>query len=137
MLEDLRDIDDKSLYEIAEKAISDAYAPYSGYRVGAALLSEEGKVYVGVNIENISYGATICAERSALGNAVSDGARTFSKIAIAAEEGEACPCGICRQALIEFSPDMRVVTRSSEGKMNAAKLSDMLPHAFSPRTEAK
>ena len=90
-------IKDIELYQMAEAARENAYAPFSGFRVGAALLASDGTVYTGVNVENSSYGATICAERTAFVKAISEGAREFDAIAISAGEDPALPCGICRQ----------------------------------------
>ena len=86
-----------------------AYAPYSHFQVGAALLAKDGRVFTGCNVENATYGATICAERTAVTKAVSEGVREFEKIAIVASSGEyAAPCGICRQVLFEFMPEGKV-----------------------------
>jgi cytidine deaminase len=130
-------MDDKKLYRLATAAAEQAYAPYSGYRVGAAALTATGEVYCGANIENASYGATICAERVALSKAVFDGHREFAAIAVAAvcaddapdargadgaddgvietqASGAAWPCGICRQFLFEFGSDTRIISGVDE-----------------------
>lgn len=122
---------DKELYRIANDVKENAYAPYSGFRVGAALLTRSGKVYTGVNVENASYGATLCAERGAVAKAVSEGEREFQAIAIASSEGEAMPCGICRQVLMEFAPDLRVITGKDEEHLESYSLQELLPGAFS------
>lgn len=122
---------DKELYRIANDVKENAYAPYSGFRVGAALLTRSGKVYTGVNVENASYGATLCAERGAVAKAVSEGEREFQAIAIASSEGEAMPCGICRQVLMEFAPDLRVITGDEEEHLRSFSLQELLPGAFS------
>jgi len=94
-------------------------------------LGKDGIVYLGCNVENASFGATICAERTALTKAVSEGAREFEKIAIVASSGEyAAPCGICRQVLYEFMPDGEVILDSSEEGMKVMKLKDLLPMGF-------
>ncbi|MDQ7027452.1 MAG: cytidine deaminase [Anaerolineae bacterium] len=109
-----------------------AYAPYSDFPVGAILVDKEGNLYSGCNVENASYPASICAERTALVKAVSDGVRDFEAIIIATQNGGS-PCGICRQMLNEFSPTMRVVCVSFEGDITIdAPLSDLLPHGFGP-----
>ena len=95
-------MDNKELYRKAKETAQNAYAPFSNFYVGAALLSKSGKVYTGVNVENSSYGATICAERSAFLQGVTAGERSFEKIAVATKEGGAWPCGICRQFMWEF-----------------------------------
>lgn len=122
--------DDAELMARARAALSHAYAPYSGFRVGAALAGATGRVYTGSNVENAAYGITVCAERVALFKAVSEGERSFSAIAIAAkDEADAPPCGACRQALAEFSPELRVCYRVA-GRVEAKPLSWLLPDRF-------
>lgn len=119
------------LFDLAVKARERAYAPYSRYAVGAALLTQDGKVYLGVNIENASFGATNCAERTAIFSAVAAGEREFVAIAIAGgragEMPSACtPCGICRQVLAEFcKPDLQVILLDG-----AHRLDELLPMSF-------
>jgi cytidine deaminase len=109
-----------------------AYAPYSNYAVGAALLTASGKVYDGVNVENAAYPATICAERAAVVKAVSEGERQFVAIAVATSNG-ASPCGTCRQVLAEFGPDTLVLLAGPDGRVLArADLRSLLPDAFGP-----
>lgn len=122
---------DKELYRIANDVKENAYAPYSGFRVGAALLTRSGKVYTGVNVENASYGATLCAERGAVAKAVSEGEREFRALAVASSAGEAMPCGICRQVLMEFEPELRVITGKDEEHLESYSLQQLLPGAFS------
>lgn len=101
---------DRELYEMALEVSKNAYAPYSNYHVGAVLVCDDGTLYTGFNIENASFGATVCAERVALFKAVSEGKRNFSVIAVASGREENCsPCGICRQTLSEFAPDLSVI----------------------------
>jgi cytidine deaminase len=100
---------DRELFERACRAMDFAYVPYSRFKVGACLLSEDGRAFSGCNVENASYGATLCAERTALVKGVSEGARKFTAVAVVGEEDDAWPCGICRQVLSEFSRDMRVI----------------------------
>lgn len=117
------------LLEIARKARERAYAPYSSFKVGAALLAENGKIYEGCNVENLSYGLTICAERTAICSAVADGQRQFQAIAVVAEASEPIsPCGACRQFLAEFD-DMPVLMANLEGKEEHSTLAQLLPRA--------
>ena len=125
------DMTDKELYRIANDVKENAYAPYSGFRVGAALLTRSGKVYTGVNVENASYGATLCAERGAVAKAVSEGEQEFRALAVASSAGEAMPCGICRQVLMEFEPELRVITGKDEEHFESHSLQELLPGAFS------
>ena len=121
--------------ELCQKAVAMldmAYVPYSHFPVGAALLCKDGTVFTGCNIENASYGATICAERTAVSKAVSEGARRFIAIAIAGDEGFPWPCGICRQVLNEFAPDIRVICGNRAGGMQVTTLRELLPHGFGP-----
>lgn len=118
----------EELLEAARKARDNAYAPYSGFRVGAAILCRDGSIYTGANVENASYPAGICAERAALSAAVADGKRKFTAIAVCSE-GMATPCGICRQALAEFG-DMWVITAGPDGSEKQFTLSKLLPDAF-------
>ena len=124
---------DTALLEEAEAARAFAHAPYSGFAVGAALLCEDGTVQRGCNVENASYPAGICAERTALVAAVAGGRRRFLAIAVAGPPGVAItPCGICRQVLSEFSPDgtMRVITRAAGGTAHGTTIAELLPGAF-------
>lgn len=120
--------ENEMLMQKAKDVSENAYAPYSGFKVGAALMCADGSIYTGCNVENASYPAGICAESSALASAVSDGKREFVKIAVYASE-TAYPCGICRQRLGEFS-DMDVIVMRN-GKIVQNKLSELLPEAFS------
>ena len=121
---------DKELFRMAVKASENAYAPFSNFHVGAALLTEDGKVFTGVNIENSSYGATICAERTAMVKAISEGARNFESIAIAGNGGTSWPCGICRQFMYEFCPDIRVISGENEDELKVYTLKELLPEGF-------
>jgi len=124
-------VKDEQLIALALKARQKAYAPYSHYLVGAALLTASGKVFTGANVENASYGLAICAERTAAVKAVSEGERDFVAIAVATENGGS-PCGACRQVLNEFGPDMRVLIADADGKYQAMRLSELLPASFGP-----
>lgn len=128
----LNDENRQRLIEAAIEARRWAYAPYSHYAVGAALLTESGKVYEGVNIENAAYPTTICAERVAVFKAVSEGERAFTAIAVATSNG-GTPCGSCRQVLAEFGVDTLVIMTNAEGKVTLeSTVADLLPGAFLP-----
>ena len=115
----------------AKEAMTKAYAPYSHFQVGAALLAKDGRVFTGCNVENATYGATICAERTAVTKAVSEGVREFEKIAIVASSGDyAAPCGICRQVLAEFMPEGKVLLYSEEKGMVTYTVRELLPMGF-------
>ncbi|MCI8361156.1 MAG: cytidine deaminase [Clostridiales bacterium] len=116
------------LLEAAREARENAYAPYSHFQVGAALLSRDGRIFTGVNLENASYPAGLCAERAALAAAVTAGIREFSALAVCAG-GQVTPCGLCRQALSEFG-DMDVICAVPSGEPRLFRLSELLPAAF-------
>ena len=121
-----------NLVKIAKEMMQYAHAPYSGYKVGAALLCEDGSVYGGCNVEGSSYGTTICAERTALVKAVSEGKKSFKSIAVCSSGNDYCtPCGICRQMLHDFSPEMKVLCANNDGEYIEYTLKQLLPHAFS------
>lgn len=121
------------LVEAAALARERAYAPYSGFLVGAALLSDSGEVFCGVNVENASYPVSFCAERSAVSAAVSQGERRFRAIAIVTDAHvPAAPCGLCRQTLCEFGLNLHVVLASVGGQVWATRLGELLPAAFTP-----
>lgn len=122
---------DKELYTKAVEMLPMAYAPFSKFKVGAALLTKDGKVYTGCNIENSSFGATICAERTAFVKAISEGEREFAKIAIVCQNGEAWPCGICRQFMREFcDDDFSIITGNDEDSLRAYTMNEILPEGF-------
>ena len=122
---------DKELLAIAKKASLNAYVPYSRFAVGAALECEDGTVFTGCNVENAALGSTICAERTACVKAVSEGQRSFRRIAVYADSENCCtPCGACRQFLVEFSPEMEVLCAKSGGRYVSYKLSELLAHSF-------
>lgn len=131
---------DRELARLALEARNRAYVPYSHFSVGAALLGRSGKVYCGCNIENASYGATNCAERTAFFSAISQGEHEFDAIAIcggkegSAPEGFCPPCGICRQVMLEFcSPrDFRIVLAKSESETKSCRLEELIPFSFDP-----
>lgn len=109
-----------------------AYAPYSGYMVGAAVMASDGQVFTGANVENAAYPASICAERVAITKAVSEGVREFVAIAIATQNAGA-PCGICRQVMFEFAPGMTVYLLDEDDIQADYLVVDLLPHGFGPR----
>lgn len=108
-----------------------AYAPYSRFRVGAALLGQSGRVYTGCNVENAAYGPSMCAERTAVFKAVSEGEREFEAIAVVTENGVS-PCGTCRQVMMEFAPDMTVIIADTQGNTHQSTVRDLLPEGFTP-----
>ena len=128
--------------DLAKEAMEHAYAPYSGYKVGAALLCADGTVYQGSNIENAAYGPTNSAERTAIFKAVYDGHRHFTAIAVCGGkdgviEGFFPPCGVCRQVMREFCEgDFLIYTVDAEGTCQSCTLKDLLPHSFSPKNLA-
>ena len=113
-----------------------SYVPYSKFPVGAALLCADGTVFTGCNVENAAFGSTICAERTALLKAISEGHRDdWKTIAIAGRGEDYCwPCGACRQMLYEFAPDLRVLAARGDGDFQAVSLADLLPHGFGPKS---
>ena len=122
---------DKELLEIARKAMENAYVPYSNFKVGAALLCKDGTVFTGCNIENSSYGAANCAERTAIFKAVSEGHRDFTAIAIVSSGGgETYPCGICRQVMGEFSPGIHIILERENGEPVTYLFNEIMPKIF-------
>ena len=121
----------RELYKKAKEMLPRAYAPFSKFRVGAALLTKEGEVYTGCNVENSSFGATICAERTAFVKAISEGESEFEAIAIVCEDGEAWPCGICRQFMREFCDDeFKIITGNDEESLRVYTMDEILPEGF-------
>lgn len=138
-------LEEKKLIELAHEARKRAYTPYSGFQVGAALLTKKGKVYLGCNIENASYTPTNCAERTAFFKAVSEGEREFAAIAIVGgakdtEARETCaPCGVCRQVMREFCDpqEFRILLEDGKGGVLNFKLAELLPLGFGPENLAR
>ncbi len=121
---------DKVIAE-AKIAREKAYAPYSNFKVGAAVLTNNGKIFSGCNIENSSYGLSICAERAAIFNAVSSGYKEFTKIAVVTDsEPPASPCGACRQVIFEFGDDIEVIMANLKGEIKIEKISELLKDGF-------
>lgn len=122
---------DRELLNIAKQASENAYVPYSKFKVGAALECKDGAVFTGCNVENAALGSTICAERTAVCKAVSEGRRDFARIAIWGEGENYCmPCGACRQFLAEFSTDIEVLCAKAGGRYVSYPLSKLLPYTF-------
>ena len=112
-----------------------SYVPYSHFPVGAALECEEGTVYTGCNVENAAYPAGICAERNAISHAVAEGQTRFRRIVIAGKGEDFCaPCGICRQVMREFAPDLEILCLNGRGEERAFTLGELLPHSFGPES---
>lgn len=126
--EDLR-----HLVEAAKKARARAYSPYSGVRIGAAVLDSDGKIYTGCNVENASYGLSCCAERTAIFKSVSEGSRELVALAVVGEsEKFTSPCGACRQVMAEFNPRMKVLRRGADGFSKDTTAGSLLPDYFKP-----
>lgn len=120
-----------TLRDAAFAAMENAYAPYSRFRVGAALRTSTGAIVSGCNVENAAYGEALCAERVAVAAAVAQGMKNFEEIAIASESDDpAPPCGSCRQTMSEFAPELRVISYARNGRQAIWRLSDLLPEAF-------
>ena len=126
---------DERLLEMAIEARKNAYVPYSGYAVGAALETKDGRVFTGCNVENAAYGNTLCAERTALVKAVSEGCRKFTRLAVVGNSTDYCwPCGACRQMLYEFAPDLEVLVARKDHQFVKFPLRALLPHGFAPES---
>jgi cytidine deaminase len=124
-------MDDQELLRRANEARKLAYAPYSGFAVGAALLCEDGTVFTGVNIENAAFGPSVCAERTAFFKAISEGHRDFVKLAVTCDQAYCQPCGVCRQVMIEHAPDLEILMGNPDGQFKRTTIRDLLPEAFS------
>lgn len=127
---------DQELVNLAFKMLNLSYVPYSNFPVGAAILCSDGSVFTGCNIENAAYGSTICAERTALVKAVSEGHRDdLEKIAVVGNSSDYCwPCGACRQMLYEFNPNLTVLVANGTHDFVSLKLCELLPHGFGPKS---
>jgi cytidine deaminase len=127
----LNDKQIEELIESAKKVREMAYAPFSNFRVGAAVRTKNGKIYTGCNVESASYGLTVCAERIAIWKAVSEGEREFVRVAVVADTEELTPpCGVCRQIIWEFCGDIPVTFSNFKGKTETVQMSELLPRAF-------
>jgi cytidine deaminase len=126
---------DRELIGKAKRARLKAYAPYSNFKVGAALLTKQGKVYTGANVENASDGLTVCAERAAVLKAVNQGDKDFVKIAVVTDKNPPItPCGACRQVLSEFTRDLKIICANLRGDVKKYTLKELLPEAFRRRS---
>ncbi len=124
-------MDNEELVKRALEARERAYAPFSNFKVGAALLADDGTVFTGCNVESASYGLTVCAERVAIWKAVSEGVTHFTQIAVVADTDELTPpCGVCRQIIWEFCGDIPVTFSNLHGKVETVQMSELLPRAF-------
>lgn len=122
----------KKLIKEAEKARKRAYTPYSKFKVGAAILTSDGKIFTGCNIENASFGLTVCAERVAILKAISEGSTEFESIAIIGNTDQPCsPCGACRQVVSEFGENIKLIMSNLKGDIKIKKIGELLPEAFS------
>ena len=123
----------KALIRMALEAREQAYVPYSDFMVGAALRAEDGRIFTGCNVENAAYGSTLCAERTALVKAVSEGCRSFTRLAVVGNSADYCwPCGACRQMLYEFAPDLEVLVARQDHTFVKYTLRQLLPQGFGP-----
>lgn len=123
----------EELIKKALEAKKNSYSPYSNFKVGAALLTKDGKVYLGTNVENCEYTPTNCAERSAIFSAISNGERSFLKLAIVGDsDGITYPCGVCRQVIVELAPNIEIICAKDEKTYEILSIKDLLPHAFTP-----
>jgi cytidine deaminase len=131
-------ISDSQLTTLKQAAIDasrNAWCPYSNFRVGAALLAADGRIFAGCNIENASHGLTICAERNAMGNAIGAGCREFEALLIfTATQKPTAPCGACRQVIIEFAPDIDVISVCDGPEEIRVQMQELLPHSFGPHS---
>lgn len=125
-------MDDKKLIGKAMEARNMAHVPYSGFHVGAAIEMEDGTVFTGCNIEIVSYSPTICAERTAIFKAVSEGHKKIKKVAVVGDSHHTYPCGVCRQVIREFGKDARILIANSEDDFLEYSLDELLPHSFGP-----
>lgn len=126
---------DRELVELAFSMLPLAYAPYSHFPVGAALEGADGRIFTGCNVENAAYGSCLCAERTALVKAVSEGCRSFRRLAVVGNSPDYCwPCGSCRQVLFEFAPDLEILAAGSRHTFVKLSLRTLLPHGFGPDT---
>ena len=123
----------QQLIRMALAAREKAYAPYSDFMVGAALRAADGRIFTGCNVENAAYGSTLCAERTALVKAISEGCRSFTRLAVVGNSADYCwPCGACRQMLYEFSPDLEILVARGDHQFVKYTLRQLLPGGFGP-----
>lgn len=123
----------EQLIQLAKDVRANAYVPYSNFPVGAVLVTESGKIYTGTNVENSSYGLTICAERNAIFKAVSEGERRFTTLVVVADTDKPCmPCGGCRQVIREFGSEIKIIATNLSGQIKENTIAELLPDAFGP-----
>lgn len=122
---------DEQLLQLANDVRGRAYAPYSGFKVGAALLCADGTVFTGINIESATYTPSVCAERTAFFKAISEGYTDFVKIAVTCDKEYCSPCGVCRQVMVEHAPDLEILLGNPQGTFKRMSIKDLLPEAFS------
>ena len=122
---------DEQLLQMANDIRERAYAPYSGFKVGAALLCADGTVFTGVNIESATYTPSVCAERTAFFKAISEGYTDFVKIAVTCDKAFCSPCGVCRQVMVEHAPDLEILLGNPQGTFKRMTIKDLLPESFS------
>ena len=128
---------DRELVELAFTMLERSYSPYSHFPVGAALEGADGAVYTGCNVENAAYGSCICAERTALVKAVSEGCQSFRRLAVVGNGGDYCwPCGSCRQMLYEFAPELEILVARGDHDFVKTTLRELMPHGFGPEALA-
>ncbi len=127
----------RNLLNLAKKVCRNSYSPYSKFKVGAAVLCGNGSVFCGTNVENVSYGLSICAERAAVFNAVSNGCKEIKALAVYSPKGNITPCGACRQVITEFSKDAVIIYNINENEFKTAKISELLPSEFKMVEEPK
>ncbi len=127
----------KQLLDYAKQISVNSYSPYSKFKVGAAVLCEDNKVFCGTNVENASYGLSMCAERTAIFTAISNGCKNIKAIAIYSTKSNVTPCGACRQVILEFSKTADVVYNTDKDKFKIVKISSLLPNSFNEKTLKK
>jgi len=124
----------KQLLEYAKQASKNSYSPYSKFKVGAAVLCEDNKVFCGTNVENVSYGLSMCAERVAIFCAISNGAKKIKAIAIYTSKGNTTPCGACRQVIMEFTNNADIIYNTKDDNIKIEKISSLLPKSFNKKS---
>ena len=128
---------DEQLLRLANEVRERAYAPYSGFKVGAALLCADGTVFTGVNIESATFTPSVCAERTAFFKAISEGYKDFVKIAVTCYKPYCSPCGVCRQVMSEHAPDLEILMGNPQGTFKRTSIRELLPASFSLRDDAE
>lgn len=127
----------KQLLDYAKQVSENSYSPYSKFKVGAAVLCDDNKVFLGTNVENSSYGLSMCAERVAVFTAIADGCKKIKAVAVYSKKGNVTPCGACRQVILEFSKTADVIYNTKEDKFTVTKISSLLPKSFNEKTLKK